>query len=42
MGILRSRIGLESPVDMLPSGEDVYRLFQLQHRDWHVIIVDEC
>ena len=42
MGILRSRIGLESPVDMLPSGEDVYRLFQLQHRDCHVIIVDEC
>lgn len=41
--ILRSRIGLEATVEIVPPDTDVYRLFQAsQHGKCDVIIVDEC
>ena len=41
--ILRSRIGLESPVDVIAPGTDIYLLFQdNQEGRCDVIIVDEC
>ena len=42
-GILRSRIGLEAPVQMIPPETDVYQLFCREQKDsCDVIIVDEC
>ena len=42
-GILRSRIGLEAPVQMIPPETDVYQLFFREQKDsCDVIIVDEC
>ena len=41
--ILRSRIGLESPADVIAPGTDIYLLFQdTQEGKCDVIIVDEC
>ena len=41
--ILRSRIGLESPADVIAPGTDIYLLFQdNQEGRCDVIIVDEC
>lgn len=41
--ILRSRAGLESPVDIVAPGEDVYARFRReQEGQCDVIIVDEC
>ena len=41
--LLRSRIGLESPVDVIAPGTDIYLLFQdNQEGRCDVIIVDEC
>ena len=41
--ILRSRIGLESPADVIAPGTDIYLLFQdTQDGKCDVIIVDEC
>ena len=41
--ILRSRIGLESPADVIAPGTDIYRLFQdTQEGRCDVVIVDEC
>ena len=41
--ILRSRIGLESPADIIAPGTDIYLLFQdTQEGKCDVIIVDEC
>ncbi len=41
--ILRSRIGLESPVEVIAPDVDMYRLFQdTQEGRCDVIIVDEC
>ena len=40
---LRSRIGLESPADVIAPGTDIYLLFQdTQEGKCDVIIVDEC
>ena len=40
---LRSRIGLESPADIIAPGTDIYLLFQdTQEGKCDVIIVDEC
>ena len=42
-GILRSRIGLEAPVQMIAPEMDVYALFCREQKDrCDVIIVDEC
>ena len=42
-GILRSRIGLEAPVQMIAPEVDVYGLFLEEQKDkCDVIIVDEC
>ena len=42
-GILRSRIGLEAPVQMIAPEVDVYGLFREEQKDkCDVIIVDEC
>ena len=42
-GILRSRIGLESPVEIIPPETDVYELFVRTKKDHcSVVIVDEC
>ena len=42
-GILRSRIGLEAPVQMIAPEMDVYALFCHEQKDrCDVIIVDEC
>ena len=43
MNILRSRIGLEAEVEVIPPKTDVYRLFE-KTRNGHcdIIIVDEC
>ncbi len=41
--ILKSRIGLSSPVDVIAPQTDIYRLFVDTKKDaCHVIIVDEC
>jgi len=40
--VLRSRIGLEARVQVIPPEEDVYRLFRQERSDCDVIIVDEC
>jgi len=40
--ILRSRIGLEARVQVIPPEMDVYAVFRDDHSDCHVIIVDEC
>ena len=40
--VLRSRIGLEAKVQVIPPEEDVYRLFRQERSDCNVIIVDEC
>ena len=41
--ILRSRIGLESPAEVIAPGADIYRLFQdTQEGRCDVVIVDEC
>ena len=41
--ILRSRIGLQSAVDMIPPETDIYDLFSRTRKDTcDVIIVDEC
>ena len=41
--ILRSRIGLESKVDIIPPQADVYEIFEAEQKDHcNVIIVDEC
>lgn len=37
-----SRIGLCSPCEPIAPEVDLYRLFQQEHRDEHVIITDEC
>ena len=43
MQTLRSRIGLESPADVIAPGTDIYLLFQdTQEGKCDVIIVDEC
>ena len=42
-GILKSRIGLQSPVQMIPADADVYEIFTREQADrCNVIIVDEC
>ena len=43
VNILRSRIGLEAEVEVIPPATDVYRLFE-KTRNGHcdIIIVDEC
>ena len=42
-GILKSRIGLQSPVQMIPPETDLYQLFRdTQQNRCDVIIVDEC
>ena len=42
-GILKSRIGLQSPVQMIPADADVYEIFTGEQADrCNVIIVDEC
>ncbi len=42
-GILRSRIGLEAAVQMIPPEVDIYALFvREQEKTCNVIIVDEC
>jgi len=42
-GILKSRIGLESAVQMIPAEADVYEIFvEQQAETCDVIIVDEC
>lgn len=42
-GILKSRIGLQSPVEMIPPETDLYALFEkTQKGHCHVIIADEC
>ena len=42
-GILKSRIGLQSPVQMISPDMDVYKLFAAEKADTcDVIIVDEC
>ena len=41
--VLRSRIGLESKVQVIPPETDIYCLFEQQHEgNCDVIIVDEC
>ena len=40
--ILTSRIGLTSRCDMLCENDDVFALFEKEHRDADVIITDEC
>ena len=41
--ILRSRIGLQSPAEVIAPGTDIYRLFQdTQAGRCDVVIVDEC
>ena len=40
--ILRSRIGLEAKVQVIPPETDVYEIFRQERSDCHVIIVDEC
>ena len=40
---LRSRIGLEASVEVIPAHSDVYRRFQEDHAGHcHAVIVDEC
>ena len=40
--ILRSRIGLEAKVTVIPPEMDVYAVFRESRSDCNVIIVDEC
>ena len=40
--VARSRIGLEAPVISIPQDTDIYNLYQSEHSDCQVIIVDEC
>ena len=40
--ILRSRIGLEAKVQVIPPEMDVYDTFRKERSDCNVIIVDEC
>ena len=40
--MLRSRIGLEAKVQVIPPEMDVYAAFRESHSDCNVIIVDEC
>ena len=40
--ILRSRIGLESTVQVIAPGQDIFRLFTDTRSESDVIIVDEC
>lgn len=40
--ILRSRIGLQATVEVVPPQADIFGIFQAGHRDCDVIIVDEC
>ncbi len=39
---VRSRIGLEAEAICVPPDCDIYRLYETEHRDCRVIIVDEC
>ena len=42
-GILKSRIGLQSPVQMIPPETDIYAVFSAEQKGrCDVIIVDEC
>ena len=38
--VARSRIGLEAPVISIPQDTDIYNLYQSEHSDCQVIIVD--
>ena len=40
--VLRSRIGLEARVQVIPPEMDVYETFRQERSDCNVIIVDEC
>lgn len=39
--ILKSRIGLEAPAQVISPGDDIYKLFRLREKT-DVIVVDEC
>ena len=40
--VLRSRIGLEAKVQVIPPEADVYQIFRQERSDCDVLIVDEC
>ena len=40
--IIRSRIGLEAIADIMTPDADIFALFEKDHKDYDVIITDEC